>query len=184
MDDYLSKPVSLADLDKMVRKWLPRAAALRAPVSSQTAEATPPRPFNENVAGRPQESTGANTATPPIDMAALGALLGDNDPELLGTILEAFLTTMDGTPETLRDLAAGNDAAALTTAAHAAKGAAASACAEALATLCKDMEAAGRRADWAEIRRLVPGIHTAFEDVRIFIAGELSRSAMREKSDA
>jgi HPt (histidine-containing phosphotransfer) domain-containing protein len=80
---------------------------------------------------------------------------------------------MDGTPEQLITLAAGDDPIALTNAAHAAKGAAASACAGDLAALCKKLEDAGRQEDWSEIKQLAPQVDKAFADVRIFIETEL-----------
>jgi HPt (histidine-containing phosphotransfer) domain-containing protein len=171
MDDYLSKPVSLADLDKMVRKWLPKAATLRTRADAKAdRSARVPAPA-QAAAARAVVRAGI---VPPIDMKGLGNLLGDSDPAFLRDILDSFLTTMNGTPATLRELAAGDDAIALTNAAHAAKGAAASACAETLAGLCKKLEDAGRRADWDEVGRLMPDVDTAFEDVRLFIEGELS----------
>ncbi|MHB1205375.1 MAG: ATP-binding protein [Rhodospirillaceae bacterium] len=174
MDDYLSKPVSLADLDKMVRRWLPKAAGLRTRADAQAAEA----------AAEPVGAASPAVMTPPIDMGALGELLGDSDPAFLRDILESFITTMNGTPANLRDLAAGDDAIALTNAAHAAKGAAASACAESLAALCKRLEEAGRSEDWDEIGQLMPHVDRAFEEVRIFIEGELSYRASEGRADA
>lgn len=162
MDDYLSKPVSLPDLDRMVRKWLPAAATLRT-----RAGAEAPAP----VAAPAAPPTAVNV---PIDLPALGTLLGDSDPAFLRDILGSFLETMDGTPDALKDLAAGGDAIQLTNAAHAAKGAAASACAEQLAALCKQLEEAGRKEDWDEIGRLMPDVDTAFQDVRVFIERELA----------
>ena len=183
MDDYLSKPVSLSDLDKMVRKWLPKAAALRRPVdgaapSLAAPAAVAPTTVITEINGHPARGIGGGTA--PIDLAALGIMLGDSDPDFLGSILESFLTTMEDTPATLQALAAGDDAAEFTSAAHSAKGAAASACAGDLAALCKALEDAGRKEDWGRIRSLIPGVGPAFEDVRRFIEGELSHPASRK----
>jgi signal transduction histidine kinase/CheY-like chemotaxis protein len=177
MDDYLSKPVNLTDLDKMVRKWLPKAAAMRGTAGGPPLETLQP-------AGAAPMDPGATARKgTPIDMAALGVLLGESDPLFLREILESFLTTMDGTPAALRDLAAGDDALTLINAAHAAKGAAASACADELAALCKQLEEAGRNEDWPEIRQVMPEVDTAFEDVRLFIEGELSVRASEGRTN-
>lgn len=125
----------------------------------------------------PAASLAAPTVTrdqPPIDITALGELLGDSDPEFLRQILAAFIATMEGTPAMLSALAAGDDADALTNEAHSAKGAAASACAEELCELCRKLEHAGRNENWPEIRRLAPLIAGEFDNIRRFINNELS----------
>lgn len=120
---------------------------------------------------------------PPIDIIALTKLLGDADPPLLRDILGSFLTIMDGTPALLRGFLSSADAVQLTNAAHAAKGAAAFACADQLVDVCSRLEDAARGEDWDEAHRIMPGVDCAFENVKSFIQRILTEAMSEDDTN-
>jgi HPt (histidine-containing phosphotransfer) domain-containing protein len=69
----------------------------------------------------------------------------------------------------LQRLYQSRDAEALARAAHAAKGAAASACARTLSSLLLDLETNAKRSSWQTIEILMPPIVNAFQDLHSFI---------------
>ncbi|WP_239288760.1 PAS domain S-box protein, partial [Candidatus Nitrotoga sp. 1052] len=75
MDDYLSKPVQLADLKATLAKWLPAAAASPA----TPAPPVPPAP----------PATAPAAAAGPVDVSVLEGLVG-NDPAVISELLRDF----------------------------------------------------------------------------------------------
>ncbi len=150
MDDYLAKPVELAQLGRMIAKWMPdaRSAADERPPSTVI------EPVDEDAVG-----------DLPVNTVKLARLLGTDDPEFLNEMLEFFWETVAKTPKELRDLIEAEDAVALQEAAHSAKGAAASAAAEILTGLLQDLRSAAEAEDWSAIHDLLPTIDIAFSDV-------------------
>ena len=92
-------------------------------------------------------------------------------------MLELYWESEGETPERLRELVVARDGNELKLAAHAAKGAAASAGAVVLADLCKDLEHSVARQDWSATDRLAGEIATAFKDIRAFIDDPRARSS-------
>lgn len=161
MDDYLSKPTDLKTLETTMLRWLPALEDLRrrtdGPSASESAA-------NTNVAG-----LAAGEQPSPIDLAGLATLVGNSEPEYLREILTMFWEDVQGTPEELQRLFQSRDAEALARAAHAAKGAAASACARTLSSLLLDLEINAKRSSWQTIEMLMPPIVDAFADLQVFI---------------
>ena len=161
MDGYMFKPTDLATLDAMILKWLPQAAHLRR--KAEGGAFTPPQALNGAPAVLPVDD-GA-----PIDTSVLATLLGSSDPMALREMLALYLETEIETPAAIRTLIESKDGIGLAKAAHAAKGAAASAGARRLTELCKDIENNVAQDDWARMSHLSSQVDVAFEDVRKFI---------------
>lgn len=126
MDDYLSKPVDMEKLAAVVDKWLPRPDGQSPEVPPDLAQAeardeAPPPPC-------------------PFDLKALAALIGDDSPETLRSIMDFFVEAYPEAHEQLRQAVAAQDRSAIRGAAHAAKGAARNACVPALAETLRQME--------------------------------------------
>ena len=166
MDGYLFKPTNLPALDSMIQKWLPGAAKLRKPAASA---AESPHPITMP-ASMPHERQ-------PIDVSVMATLLGTSDPDSIQEMLELYWETEGETPERLRELVTARDGDQLKLAAHAAKGAAASAGAIVLADLCKHLEHSVAQQDWSATDRLTAEIATAFKDIRAFIDDPRTRSS-------
>jgi signal transduction histidine kinase/CheY-like chemotaxis protein/HPt (histidine-containing phosphotransfer) domain-containing protein len=122
MDDYIAKPVRLADL----RAALDRCVAAPAPEPAALGGGAP---------------AGANDAD--ID-TALDALREGADEGFVAHLVAAFGDDAAMRLAAIRDAIAARDAGALTGAAHALKGSSASLGASGLAALCARLEASGR----------------------------------------
>ncbi|HEU0234330.1 MAG TPA: PAS domain S-box protein [Gallionella sp.] len=149
MDDYLSKPVRLADLQAMLEKWLPAAA-----------ESAPLEPMPELHA----------TASVPVDVNVLKALIGD-DEAMVGEFLHDFRLSAARIAVELRTACAAGQAAAAGAQAHKLKSSARSVGALALGELCAQMEQAGKAGDTETLAALLPRFEQELLGVEGFIAG-------------
>ncbi|MBI3581334.1 MAG: response regulator [Nitrospinae bacterium] len=128
MDDYISKPVQLAELDAMLKKWLP--------VTLQSAS-------------EPQSSP------VPIDISVLKELVGD-DEAVIRDLLRDFSATLVKTAVELRAAHADGRDAIVRALAHKLKSSARSVGALALGELCAEIEQFGRAGDKAALAALLP----------------------------
>ncbi len=132
MNDYIAKPVQPADLQAVVAHWLERDGAEAAAPSPSAAA---PEATATGAAGAGAEEAAA------LDAEGLVArLLGDR--ELAADILSGFLDDAARQLSAMRRAAADADRAAVGRLAHTLKGAAANACAAALAARVEQLEAA------------------------------------------
>jgi PAS domain S-box-containing protein len=124
MDDYLSKPVRQAELQRVLARWLP----------------VTPEPSTDG--DRPVEEAA------PLDraiLASLRELQSADQPDVLGELIDVFLTDARDQIEALRAAIACGDAAAIERAAHRLRGSSANLGATTLAAHCAELEALGRR---------------------------------------
>jgi signal transduction histidine kinase/HPt (histidine-containing phosphotransfer) domain-containing protein/ActR/RegA family two-component response regulator len=146
MDDYLSKPFQSGDLAAKVQYWLQHRHG-----STVTA----------GLPGIPDSSVAPPEGVAIFDHQALLERM-DGDADFLRDIVSLFL---DSAPGYFRELAAaiaGENAAAVSKEAHKIKGAAANVAADALRSVCLEMELAGRNGDLPQIALLMPIIETEF----------------------
>ena len=169
MNDFIAKPVALAELERTLSKWLPRAlpGSSGADTCSDTAAA-------ETVATAIPDTIG-----PPIDPQALTALVGD-DPAVHAMLLQRFVEEV---PATIADISAAYQAhatAAVAASAHKLKSPARAVGAYALADGCETLETAAKAEDWSTIEQVAPRIDGMFAEIEAFIAA--SGGAGRERS--
>lgn len=129
MDDYISKPVQLEDLEAALARWIPGDGS----IAQSEQKSIPPAVSSE-------------LSSPALDPAVterLRALAVATDPSVLREIHDAFLASAVDYLAAMRDGAAGNDAGGLRKAAHALKGAGANIGAQRLTELCRQLEALG-----------------------------------------
>jgi PAS domain S-box-containing protein len=141
MDDYRSKPLPLADLKLVLEQWLPVAhasAVISDPLTNHARDDGPP-----------------SVATPPVDVGALKALVGD-DPELVHEFLQDFRSSAARIAQDLRAACAARQAKAAADAAHKLKSSAGAVGAYALSDLCAAMEEKGRADDPDALTALLP----------------------------
>ena len=119
MDDYLSKPFSLDQLERALRRWLPLTRAAQARGTVDTAQSA------THLDARVLEDVRA---------------LGENGDELLTKVIGAYLGDAPGRLQSLREAVARGDDLAARRTAHAFKSASANLGAAALADLCRRME--------------------------------------------
>ncbi len=150
MDAYLSKPVSMDRVDAMLRKWLPPA--------------------------RPQDADDGNDRLDHVvDLPALAAILGDDDPVTLAEVLSFFIDNFDELYLGIGVAMAQEDRTGLKNAAHAAKGAARNACAQNLAPLLAILEQRAAEGSWPELVALSRDILARFAQLRIFVSTLMAR---------
>ncbi|MDD5384043.1 MAG: ATP-binding protein [Gallionella sp.] len=134
MDDYLSKPARLADLQAMLEKWLPAVA-----------EPAPLEPMPELHA----------TAPYPVDVNVLKALVGD-DPAVIREFLHDFRISAAKIAAELKAACNGGQMAQAGALAHKLKSSARSVGALALGELCAAMEQAGKADGTEALAVLLP----------------------------
>jgi signal transduction histidine kinase/CheY-like chemotaxis protein len=145
-DDYLSKPFSPMDLDKLLEKWLPNTGARDAASAGQAAVAAA-----ENEPACPSPGTGAGqrkgSSAAPIDQSVLDIIRDmedEDDPHMLAEIIGLYLGKASELLQALQTAVANKDAEALRIAAHTLKSSSANVGARMLADLCRELEEAGR----------------------------------------
>ncbi|WP_448191296.1 PAS-domain containing protein [Azospirillum sp. sgz301742] len=158
MDDFLSKPVDLQSLSRVIARWLPQALALRRPVVDSVPLAVAPAPARTN-------------GSAVLDLGHVVATFGSVDAarDLLLFFLETTAPLLD---EMTDELAAG-DADGGRHAAHAAAGAARTAGAVELATVCTEIERSAARGDLGTAAQRIQCLREAFSRVERVIRYEL-----------
>jgi CheY-like chemotaxis protein/HPt (histidine-containing phosphotransfer) domain-containing protein len=137
MDDYVTKPFSLDQLERALRRWLPEA---------RNAEKGPPR-VDIKV------------------LEQIRALRGNGGTDLLAKIIGVYLSDAPIRLSSLQEAVARGDAAAMARTAHAFKSASANLGAMGLAELCRRMEDLGRASSTSGAESLVVEIETEYTRV-------------------
>ncbi|UJP00957.1 MAG: ATP-binding protein [Nitrosomonas sp.] len=144
MDDYLSKPVQLDDLRRILEQYLPgdKPAAAAQSVISASAPAT----VNTNA---------AEAVKVTVDVHVLEKLVGD-DPEMIQEMLLDFRASAEKIATELHTAYQAGQFATAGSLAHKLKSSSRSVGALALGELCAAMEQAGKNNDAAELAVLLP----------------------------
>jgi PAS domain S-box-containing protein len=143
MDDYLSKPVQLAQLKEMLKKW--------QPVMISTT-------FTPSV----------TVQTAAVDVKFLEALIG-SDATVVREFLQDFLRTAIQIAMEMRLACQGQDALRTRASAHKLKSAARSVGAQILGDICSAMETAGKQGNSALLTTLLPQFEQELARVETFI---------------
>jgi len=174
MDDYISKPVRLEDLEAALLRWAdlrPPTSVLRPPTSNLSASGP------TAAASRPQ----APPATPALDPAVterLRSLAQATSPSVLNEIYQAFLGSADDYLPALRQAVQAGDSEALSRTAHAVREASANIGGQTLAELCQQLEALGHSRPVAEADQLLARVEAEFARVKF----ELQNQTVKEPS--
>jgi HPt (histidine-containing phosphotransfer) domain-containing protein len=149
MDDYITKPVREAELAAALARWLPG----EVPESATVPEAAPDVAIDRDV------------------LAKLGDPAYGGDPAFLRDLVGIFKGESPSLIRSLREAAAGPDAAALIRPAHTLKGNAGYLGAHRVGALCEQLEAMGRaqKTDGAgdlvdELDREIAVLHTVLDE--------------------
>ena len=131
MDDFLTKPVRIEELEKMISKWLPHREASNLVDQPSTKKTR-------------KDST---TLHPCLDDTILGNLKtlgGEDDPEFVITVIDQFLLDLPRHLEGIKQAVERQDSEALVKTAHACKGSSRSIGATLLAEISYALELMGR----------------------------------------
>jgi CheY-like chemotaxis protein/HPt (histidine-containing phosphotransfer) domain-containing protein len=152
MDDYLSKPITLAEFRKAMDKWLPITDNISLPPT-------------------PDEQTGA---TPPTDISncvnpdILKEIIGD-DMEMIREFLIDFRDQSKSDIDEILEAHASNDIALVAANSHKLKSAARTVGAELLADVCYKLEKAGKEGDTTTINDNISVLTQCHHNVVNFI---------------
>ena len=158
MNDYLSKPVQKAELERMLEKWVPLAPLARG---------------TETERGLPV-MTREDSVLDPNVIASLRELGGEEDPGLFAELVHLFLSD---TPERMRQLETAleqSDPTALERSAHALKSSSANLGAMGLSALFRDIETAGREKNLDRAASLVERSSQEFARVKEALRTEMT----------
>jgi CheY-like chemotaxis protein/anti-sigma regulatory factor (Ser/Thr protein kinase) len=158
MDDFVSKPIVLRDLVRVLALWLPEAK----PLDEQ------PKP---EVANLPPPATEQKISAL-VDLAALRERLMDDDA-LVSNVLDTFLADMPRQIKSLIHFVEAADVPAAQQQAHKIKGSSSNVCAAALCDLAAGMESAAMAGDLAELRTSLPTLQKQLQQLREFSPASL-----------
>jgi len=149
MDDFVSKPVTLDRLTEVLVNWLCRAGEATGRIEGKGPE--------------------AEEAATPVDLHALGEMIGCHDRAPLIEILREFGMAAKDSLRQLHSALEAGAREAIRDAAHAAKGEARSAGAKALAGLFAEIEDCADTGALAQITALANAAATEIDRVRDFV---------------
>jgi two-component system, sensor histidine kinase and response regulator len=148
MDDYISKPVLVSDVQAALSRWLHGAAT--APQTSTSAES----------------AESARGVLDPGRLAELGQLdSAGNGSEFLGVLVNYFLASAPADLARLRAAVQRGDATAIYHVAHRLKGAAATLGSPGMVDACRELEALARTGGLAPARELLGCLEEEFARV-------------------
>jgi PAS domain S-box-containing protein len=138
MDDYLSKPARLEQLQGMLDKWMPAAPEHPAPIQAAVPTQTSP-------ASRPLVLSDQSASTAPLDISVLANLVG-NESDVIREFLQEFQLSATEIIAQLTATADNLPQSQAKAAAHKLKSSAYAVGAIQLAGLCAQIERAGHKA--------------------------------------
>jgi CheY-like chemotaxis protein/HPt (histidine-containing phosphotransfer) domain-containing protein len=145
MDDYLTKPIQLAVLQKALAKWLPHSAQSGAPEQQV-------------------ESAAADSDVPTLELATLHELVG-HDPAIIRDLLQEFLDAMRAASRAMNAALEAHDLPGIAAIAHRLKSSARSVGALRLGDLCAELENASRIGRSAPVVQLLNKYNVASAQV-------------------
>jgi HPt (histidine-containing phosphotransfer) domain-containing protein len=157
MDDYLIKPARLADLQAMLKKWLPDPDSVPQPADATTLSATAMTPAAQNAASKP------------LDVSVLAALVGD-DPKISRDFLHDFHRSATQIATEIKTAYAAGQAAQVGALAHRLKSCARSVGALGLGELCDEIEQSGKADQVETLTALLPRFEAEMAAVDKYLA--------------
>ncbi len=154
MDDYVSKPFEREALARQLEHWAPGRRVLRPARRATPAERAAPGPLA------------------PAALRSLRVLEEQSAPDLVASVVEAYLVSSDELERELCDAVGTRDPERLARAAHKLKSSSAQIGAERLSALCKELEALGRAGLTEGSESLVADVGQELQQVQEALAAE------------
>ncbi len=176
MDDYLTKPFTLAQLTALLQRWLPTtpvAASTATPPPSQPGHAELPTERPASIAPKP------TTIDEHLDVSAWQAMRAHQrpgQPDFLLKALSLYIPHAEAQLTQLENHVNNGDIKAVTTIAHTLKSSSAQLGANRLAGLYAEVESAGRAGKTSEIPALSQRLRPEHHAVCTLMQEELNRS--------
>jgi len=163
MDDYLSKPIRIEDLQATLDRWIP---------SSHTSQPTQaPVPLERSKTQVPAPSQPCRSFDRSLILDNIGG-----DEEFLRRLLEMFLARSPEIRRRIDQAVQAGDAEEILGSAHLLKGTTGNLCARPVSLLASQLEAMGRMGQTAEAAALLPDLHQALDQLTDDIQAELQRT--------
>ncbi len=179
MDDHLSKPFTLVQLEHMLARWLPNWPG--SDVSQQAISSgsigkervgdlqEDPRRVSEPV-GPPTGSIIDQTA-----LAGIRALQRSGQPDLVVRVVTSYLDTSPDIVARIRSAARSQNAAELRAAAHRLKSSSAQLGAIAVSADCRELEQMGERQDFRHVDEVVTRLEQHYAAACVALRGEVTK---------
>ncbi len=176
MDDYLTKPFMLSQLEQVLARWLPQAITAQVDRYSPSLNSSGQQTGGEQQVVPPEAGTLEGKSVEPVSidqkaLAAIRALQWPGHLDILSRVLSQYIETSQGTVDRIRCAVQSRDAVEMRAAAHQLKSSSAQLGASALAADCRELEMMGagqelERADEAlkKLERHYAAACDAFQD--------------------
>ncbi len=154
MDDYLTKPVRVQDLGKMLAHWYQLSA------TTQPRTSLPPAELSQPLSPEPDEV--------PVDVELLLEVGGGNGPGVQ-ELVEFYLLKATAGIEKLKQSLTVSDFQSIERAAHSLKGASATCGMRAVVPPLRDLEELSRAGQRDEIAQMLCNIEQEFDRIKLFL---------------
>lgn len=149
MDDYLTKPFTLAQLEQVLTRWVSdKRAGGVAGAGAASAEPSRQSESGSQVLGKTQAGKDTSVEPAVVEQAALAAIRAlqrPGHPDIVVRVLNQYVETSPEIIDRIRRAVTSKDAAGLRAAAHRLKSSSAQLGAVAVAADCRELEAMGAR---------------------------------------
>jgi PAS domain S-box-containing protein len=179
MDDHLSKPFTLVQLEHMLSRWLPnwpgRDVSQRTIPSGSVEKETmgdlqeDPRRVSEP-AGQPAGSIIDQTA-----LAGIRALQRSGQPDIVVRVVTSYLDTSPDIVDRIRSAARSQSATELRAAAHRLKSSSAQLGAMAVSADCRELEQMGERQDLTHVDEVIARLDQHYAEACDALRGEVTK---------
>ena len=163
MDDYLSKPYTIEQLEALVKRWLPGVADAVVPLAAAATDDVP--------------ASGAHGAD--MDLTVLEGLraLESDAPGIVADVIATFLRDAPGKLARILAALSAGDAGSVEKSAHGLKGSAGAIGASRMASLCHVIEENSRQNDLDACREPASALAEEFARVRAFLEPQAKTAA-------
>ena len=156
MDDYVAKPVELAQMRHKLDQWLPIGPVAGTPGSAASGAGA--GHLAGAAGGADAVAERAHAAHAPVDLGVLAEVSG-GDALVERGIIREFLRANAADAQLLAEALQAQDAALLVQAAHRIRGASAAVGASAFSEACAHLERGARAGDWEAVMGNLDGFH-------------------------
>jgi CheY-like chemotaxis protein/nitrogen-specific signal transduction histidine kinase/HPt (histidine-containing phosphotransfer) domain-containing protein len=180
MDDYLTKPFSLSQLEQVLARWLPKQITVQAD-RHEGPQIFTPRPSEveqQDPILKASVRDGNGVGNTIIDQAALAvirALQRPGHPDILARALSKYIETSPEMVDRIRRAILLRDSAELRAAAHRLKSSSAQLGACALATVCRELEMMGAGQEVCRADEILSKLERHYAAACAAFQGELNK---------